>query len=122
MTSRRVAFFTDSYHEVNGVALTSREFACFVKDAGYPFFSVHAGPATEHWAEGVFETFEIAHSSFVLGLERDLAFDLFVFPSQTDTFGNVVLEAMASGVPAIVSAHGGPRSFGEGEADWICRG
>ena len=35
--------------------------------------------------------------------------DVFVFPSQTDTFGNVVLEALASGVPAIVSHAGGPR-------------
>jgi len=34
--------------------------------------------------------------------------DLFVFPSHTDTFGNVVLEALASGVPAIVTPHGGP--------------
>ncbi len=34
--------------------------------------------------------------------------DCFVFPSHTDTFGNVVLEAMASGVPAIVTPDGGP--------------
>jgi len=34
--------------------------------------------------------------------------DLLVFPSHTDTFGNVVLEALASGVPAIVTPHGGP--------------
>jgi phosphatidylinositol alpha 1,6-mannosyltransferase len=34
--------------------------------------------------------------------------DLFVFPSHTDTFGNVVLEALASGVPAVVTPHGGP--------------
>jgi glycosyltransferase involved in cell wall biosynthesis len=34
--------------------------------------------------------------------------DLFVFPSHTDTFGNVVLEAMSSGVPAIVTPSGGP--------------
>ena len=34
--------------------------------------------------------------------------DLFVFPSHTDTFGNVILEAMASGVPAIVTPDGGP--------------
>jgi glycosyltransferase involved in cell wall biosynthesis len=35
--------------------------------------------------------------------------DVFVFPSQTDTYGNVVLEALASGVPAVVSDQGGPR-------------
>jgi glycosyltransferase involved in cell wall biosynthesis len=35
--------------------------------------------------------------------------DLFVFPSTTDTFGNVVLEAQASGIPVIVSDAGGPQ-------------
>jgi glycosyltransferase involved in cell wall biosynthesis len=35
--------------------------------------------------------------------------DAFAFPSQTDTFGNVVLEAMASGVPVVVSNEGGPK-------------
>jgi glycosyltransferase involved in cell wall biosynthesis len=35
--------------------------------------------------------------------------DIFVFPSATDTFGNVVLEAQASGLPVIVSAQGGPQ-------------
>lgn len=34
--------------------------------------------------------------------------DCFVFPSHTDTFGNVVLEALASGVPAVVTPDGGP--------------
>ena len=34
--------------------------------------------------------------------------DLFVFPSTTDTFGNVVLEAQASGIPVIVTDQGGP--------------
>lgn len=37
--------------------------------------------------------------------------DLFVFPSHTDTYGNVVLEALASGVPAIVTPEGGPASI-----------
>jgi glycosyltransferase involved in cell wall biosynthesis len=36
-------------------------------------------------------------------------FDVFVFPSRTDTFGNVVLEALAAGVPAIVTNSGGPK-------------
>lgn len=37
--------------------------------------------------------------------------DAFVFPSTTDTFGNVVLEAQASGLPAIVTDVGGPREL-----------
>jgi phosphatidylinositol alpha 1,6-mannosyltransferase len=35
--------------------------------------------------------------------------DLFVFPSTTDTFGNVILEALASGLPCVVTASGGPK-------------
>ena len=35
--------------------------------------------------------------------------DLFLFPSTTDTLGNVVLEAQASGLPVIVSDCGGPK-------------
>jgi glycosyltransferase involved in cell wall biosynthesis len=35
--------------------------------------------------------------------------DVFVFPSRTDTAGNVVLEAQASGLPVFVSNAGGPR-------------
>jgi glycosyltransferase involved in cell wall biosynthesis len=46
--------------------------------------------------------------------------DAFVFPSHTDTFGNVVLEALASGVPAIVTPDGGPaRIVREGATGFI---
>jgi len=49
-------------------------------------------------------------------------FDLFIFPSSTDTFGNVVLEAQASGVPAIVSDGGGPKFIiSEGETGYVAR-
>lgn len=37
--------------------------------------------------------------------------DIFLFPSETDAFGNVVQEALASGVPAIVSPKGGPKTI-----------
>jgi glycosyltransferase involved in cell wall biosynthesis len=35
--------------------------------------------------------------------------DCFVFPSTTDTIGNVVLKAQASGIPVIVTDKGGPQ-------------
>ena len=41
--------------------------------------------------------------------------DIFAFPSETDTVGNAVLEAMASGVPAVVMADGGQRFVVETE-------
>ena len=42
--------------------------------------------------------------------------DLFIFPSHTDTFGNVVLEALAAGVPVVVTPSGGPRHILESAA------
>ena len=37
--------------------------------------------------------------------------DFFLFPSTTDTLGQVVMEAMSSGLPVIVSDEGGPKSL-----------
>jgi glycosyltransferase involved in cell wall biosynthesis len=49
--------------------------------------------------------------------------DLFVFPSRTDTAGNVVLEAQASGLPVLVSDAGGPReNILAGDTGFVCRG
>ena len=53
----------------------------------------------------------IAFTGFLDGDELATAYatsDVMVFPSVTDTFGNAVLEAQASGLPAIVSDRGGP--------------
>jgi phosphatidylinositol alpha 1,6-mannosyltransferase len=43
--------------------------------------------------------------------------DVFLFPSRTDTFGNVILEALASGVPCVVTGAGGPKFLVE---DGVC--
>jgi glycosyltransferase involved in cell wall biosynthesis len=68
----------------------------------------------------------MSHAEFAGVLHGDAlaqayaSMDLFVFPSHTDTFGNVVLEALASGVPAIVTPDGGPRYIvREGETGFI---
>jgi glycosyltransferase involved in cell wall biosynthesis len=56
-----------------------------------------------------------------MNLSREFAnMDAFVFPSETDTFGLAVLEALASGVPAVVAARGGPAYTVEhGESGYI---
>jgi glycosyltransferase involved in cell wall biosynthesis len=47
--------------------------------------------------------------------------DVFVFPSRTDTAGNVVLEAQACGLPVLVSQAGGPReNVVPGATGFIC--
>lgn len=56
----------------------------------------------------------IAFTGFLHGDNLQAAYasaDAFVFPSMTDTFGNAVLEAHASGLPAIVSDEGGPQEI-----------
>jgi phosphatidylinositol alpha 1,6-mannosyltransferase len=76
LTIPRVAFFTDSFHEINGVARTSREFARFARNANYPFFSVHTGQRTACWTEEELTTCELKLSWASLRLETDLFFDL----------------------------------------------
>ena len=56
-------------------------------------------------------------------LSRTFAnFDVLAFPSETDTFGLVVLEAFASGVPAVVTDHGGPQyTVRHGSSGFVAR-
>ena len=64
-------------------------------------------------------------TGYLAGLELARAFassDVFLFPSTTDTFGNVILEAMASGVPCVVSDQGGPKDLvAHGKTGFITR-
>jgi len=48
--------------------------------------------------------------------------DIFIFPSETDAFGNVVQEANASGSPAIVANSGGPKFIVQhGKTGFVCK-
>jgi len=54
---------------------------------------------------------EACFTGYLLSAELATAYassDIFIFPSTTDTFGNVVLEAKAAGLPCVVSNRGGP--------------
>jgi len=46
--------------------------------------------------------------------------DLFIFPSITETLGQVVMEAQCAGLPAIVADEGGPAAtVADGETGWV---
>ena len=47
--------------------------------------------------------------------------DIFLFPSRTDTFGQVILEAQASGLPVLAVAAGGPLSLIEDGVSGLLR-
>lgn len=48
--------------------------------------------------------------------------DVLVFPSETETFGNVVQEANAAGMPCLVTDQGGPKFIvRHGETGFICK-
>lgn len=66
------------------------------------------------WLRERLRHLDIIFTGFLFGDDLGAAYasaDFLVFPSTTDTFGNVVLEAMASGLPVIVSDRGGPAEF-----------
>lgn len=57
---------------------------------------------------------EACYTGYLSGIDLARAYassDIFVFPSTTDTFGNVILEAQAAGLPVVVSDIGGPREL-----------
>jgi glycosyltransferase involved in cell wall biosynthesis len=57
---------------------------------------------------------DAAFTGYLAGMDLARAYassDVFLFPSTTDTFGNVILEALASGLPCVVSDQGGPKDL-----------
>ena len=76
-------------------------------------FIVGHGPYSQTLSEALPEAF---FTGYLAGKDLAAAYasaDIFVFPSTTDTFGNVIIEAQASGVPVVVSDSGGPKELVE---------
>ena len=93
-------------------------FADLVKSLSSEYPQVKAlivgdGPAYEEVKEIIPEA---VFTGFLEGEDLATAYassDLFFFPSDTETFGNVTLEAMASGLPCIVADATGSKSLVE---------
>ena len=68
------------------------------------------------------------HATFLGWLDRErlahayASADVFLFCSRTDTYGQVIAEAQASGLPVVAVAEGGPLSLiRDRHSGWLCR-
>ena len=92
-----------------------------LREEGLPvqLFIVGHGPYSETFAKSLPEAF---FTGYLSGDELATAYasaDIFVFPSTTDTFGNVILEAQACGLPVVVSDSGGPKELVEDKTNGL---
>ena len=75
-SSPRVAFFPCVYHEVDGVAQTSRQFEAFARRQELPFVMVHAGPRDETTTAGPVTRVQLPRSPVKFPLDQAHDYDL----------------------------------------------
>lgn len=79
MSPPRVAFFPDSYSEVNGVALTSRQLEAYAVRQGRPFLTVHGGPSDESVSQARHVRLQLRRSVASFPVDHGLYFDLLLW-------------------------------------------
>ena len=72
----RVAFFSDSYHGVDGVATTCRNIVAAARRRELPFLAVHAAERNSHSQDGSLEILELDRGPISFPLDLHLRFDL----------------------------------------------
>jgi len=86
----RVALFCETYHEINGVALTARQLVAYAKRNNLPLLAIHGGKIPGIHEEGSIRQIELKRSWLSVGIESDLEFD-FAFCRYCDRIRKEVL-------------------------------
>ena len=73
----RIAYFPDSYLEVNGVAMTSNKLTNFVRKRGYPFACIYAGKKTEVKQDANITFISLKRSPLSFEMDEGLKYDPF---------------------------------------------
>jgi glycosyltransferase involved in cell wall biosynthesis len=138
----RVAYFPDSFHEVNGVAHTSRNFVAYAQNQGLPFLCVRAGARAQAVEQaGEVRTLELGRSRGSVRMEKDLEFDTLFWrhagairrelerfrpdvihitgPSELGMFGAYF--AWELGVPLAASWHTNVHEYAARRMGWLTR-
>lgn len=71
----RVAFFCDSYLEVNGVAMTSKRLEDFAYRHNFPFLTIYGGKKTQKTKKGSVTRLEFKRSPLSFSLDNELSYD-----------------------------------------------
>jgi len=71
----RIAFFPDSFLEVNGAAMTCKRLAGYAKEMDYPFLCIYGGPHNERNEDGSVTYLQLKRSPVAIRLDEDLAYD-----------------------------------------------
>jgi phosphatidylinositol alpha 1,6-mannosyltransferase len=80
MTSTpRVALFCETYHEINGVALTARQLVAYAKRKQLPLLAIHGGETAGKYDEANVRRIELKRGWPSIGIERDLKYDFLFF-------------------------------------------
>jgi glycosyltransferase involved in cell wall biosynthesis len=103
----RVALFCETYHEINGVALTARQLVAYAKRHNLPLLAIHGGKIPGTHEEGSVRQVELKRSWLSVGIERDLEFD-FAFCR----YGNRIRKELLTFEPDVIHITS-PGEFGE---------
>src|SRR5215472_11176430 len=71
----RVAFFPDSFHEINGAALTCRQLEAYAERQRRDFMTVRCGPREFFQRTGYAWRLQLRRGRFAIPIDRDLSFD-----------------------------------------------
>ena len=97
MNPVRIAFFTDSFHEVNGAAHTCRQYQVFAERRGLPLLVVHSGPETRDFRQGSVSTLELKRGRATFAVDVDFGFDPLLW-----RYSKRIREALATFKPDLV--------------------
>lgn len=72
---RRIAFFTDSFHETNGVGTLSREYLSYARASGIPFFCAYGGTETKLTRDESVEELQLRRGPLSFAVDADVMCD-----------------------------------------------